>query len=102
MLAIEDDGEGLERSAPAIERGMGLHIMRYRANMIGGSLEVDRAANAAAPRSLPVSHADHANEGVMTAQMPSATTDAKHRVFIVDDHPIVRQGLALLINVSRT
>jgi DNA-binding NarL/FixJ family response regulator len=32
----------------------------------------------------------------MTAQMATAT--ARSKVFVVDDHPIVRQGLALLIN----
>jgi DNA-binding NarL/FixJ family response regulator len=37
----------------------------------------------------------------MTRTLPpgaSGAPPAKHRVFVVDDHPIVRQGLALLIN----
>jgi PAS domain S-box-containing protein len=38
-LAIEDDGSGTEMVGPG-QRGMGLHIMRYRANMIGGSLQL--------------------------------------------------------------
>lgn len=41
-LAVEDDGSGIGPIAPG-QRGMGLHIMEYRANMIGGSLEVNRA-----------------------------------------------------------
>ena len=34
----------------------------------------------------------------MSAEMLSGAPPMKGRVFIVDDHPIVRQGLALLIN----
>lgn len=34
----------------------------------------------------------------MTRPVATATTSRKHRVFLVDDHPIVRQGLTLLIN----
>jgi PAS domain S-box-containing protein len=37
-LCIEDDGQGLPE-IPANHGGMGLNIMNYRANMIGGSLE---------------------------------------------------------------
>lgn len=33
-----------------------------------------------------------------TARVTSATASEKRKVFIVDDHPIVRQGLAQLIN----
>jgi PAS domain S-box-containing protein len=41
-LAIEDDGVGFPRKAVE-NRGMGLRIMKYRAGMIGASLEVRRA-----------------------------------------------------------
>jgi DNA-binding NarL/FixJ family response regulator len=34
----------------------------------------------------------------MTMRSQPAVTPAKSRVFVVDDHPIVRQGLALMIN----
>jgi signal transduction histidine kinase len=40
-LAIEDNGVGIPRM-PTSRSGMGLHIMGYRASMIGGSLEVSR------------------------------------------------------------
>jgi PAS domain S-box-containing protein len=40
-LIIKDDGVGIERpSAP--QTGVGLHIMNYRAGMIGGNLEIHR------------------------------------------------------------
>jgi signal transduction histidine kinase len=38
-LAIKDDGKGIAEN-PSGTHGMGLHIMNYRAGMIGGALEV--------------------------------------------------------------
>jgi PAS domain S-box-containing protein len=40
-LAIQDDGCGIGALAES-GKGMGLHLMNYRARMIGGSLEVQR------------------------------------------------------------
>ena len=40
-LLIKDDGTGIAEN-PGSERGMGLHIMNYRARVIGGSLEICR------------------------------------------------------------
>jgi PAS domain S-box-containing protein len=40
-LRIIDNGVGLRAASPG-SAGMGLHIMGYRANMIGGSLQVSR------------------------------------------------------------
>jgi signal transduction histidine kinase len=40
-LVIKDDGVGIERPV-APHAGVGLHIMNYRAGMIGGNLEVRR------------------------------------------------------------
>ena len=40
-LTISDDGVGIS-DVPASDNGMGLHIMRYRASMIGGTLQVGR------------------------------------------------------------
>ena len=40
-LTVEDDGSGLPE-VPVNHPGMGLHIMNYRARMIGGSLSVQR------------------------------------------------------------
>jgi PAS domain S-box-containing protein len=41
-LTIEDDGCGIGKIDPA-NRGMGMHLMNYRARVVGGALEVDRA-----------------------------------------------------------
>ncbi len=40
-LTIKDDGKGIAASS-ANAQGMGLHIMNYRAGMVGGALEVRR------------------------------------------------------------
>jgi PAS domain S-box-containing protein len=40
-LLIKDDGKGIAEN-PVKTEGMGLHIMNYRAGMIGGTLEVRR------------------------------------------------------------
>ena len=40
-LIIKDDGVGIERPSPP-QTGVGLHIMNYRAGMIGGNLEIHR------------------------------------------------------------
>jgi signal transduction histidine kinase len=42
-LTIQDDGCGIRKPAPG-NKGMGLHLMNYRARMVGGSLEVQRDA----------------------------------------------------------
>jgi PAS domain S-box-containing protein len=43
-LTIQDDGCGIGIAAPG-NKGMGLHLMNYRARIIGGSLEVQRVAS---------------------------------------------------------
>jgi len=42
-LTITDDGSGIIDN-PANNRGMGRHLMNYRARVIGGALEIERAA----------------------------------------------------------
>jgi PAS domain S-box-containing protein len=41
VLTIQDDGYGIGSAVPG-DKGMGLHLMNYRARMVGGSLEVQR------------------------------------------------------------
>ena len=40
QLSIRDDGCGF-RVSPSRARGMGLHTMRYRAELIGATLTID-------------------------------------------------------------
>jgi PAS domain S-box-containing protein len=43
VLTISDDGSGIA-DIPANNAGMGRHLMNYRARVVGGSLEIRRAA----------------------------------------------------------
>ncbi len=40
-LKVEDDGKGYE--AGDQDKGMGINIMRYRAELLGGTLEIKQA-----------------------------------------------------------
>jgi len=59
VLSIQDDGCGIDDNAPG-NKGMGLHLMNYRARMVGGSLDVQRGGTGGTmvtclfPVSLPV------------------------------------------------
>ena len=39
-LTVSDNGKGMNDTSP-VSRGMGLNLMRYRANLMGGVLEID-------------------------------------------------------------
>lgn len=45
LLEIEDDGNGFDTAQLSLSSGMGLRLMHYRANIIGGSLTVTSDAN---------------------------------------------------------
>jgi PAS domain S-box-containing protein len=44
VLHVTDDGVGVSKG-PEVKRGLGLHIMNYRAQLIGGRLEIDSSEN---------------------------------------------------------
>jgi PAS domain S-box-containing protein len=43
VLTVQDDGYGIGSNVPG-NKGMGLHLMNYRARMVGGSLDVQRVS----------------------------------------------------------
>jgi CheY-like chemotaxis protein len=91
-LTITDDGSGLPASAKS--EGMGLRIMRYRAEMIGGTLSVKNGRT----KGVVVTCNFHQHSA-----MPKKTSVApvsQKRVLIVDDHPIFRAGLTGLVNLE--
>jgi len=57
-LRVEDDGTGFPEEVGNSE-GMGLRIMKYRAEMIGASLDVGRAAGGGAVVTCSLPHAPH-------------------------------------------
>ena len=77
-LRVADDGRGLVPGAEG--RGLGLRLARERLGELGGAAAAGERAGPGHP-----SHRDPADGRPMTA------------VLIVDDHPVVRQGLRFLL-----
>ena len=99
-LPIEDDGVGIAGVGVRASRAWACTSWAIAPTMIGGSLEVRRAGRAAAPIVTVVSRCGHASESdrrAIASRRPRRRR-ASTACCVVDDHPIVRQGLALLIN----
>ena len=47
-LRVDDNGRGFEQSTPEAYEGLGLKIMRYRAQMLGGDLILESGTNGGA------------------------------------------------------
>src|SRR5204862_863622 len=41
-VSVQDDGKGFSVEKRRKEKGLGLHMMRYRANALGGELKIER------------------------------------------------------------
>ena len=81
-LTVRDDGIGIPEPAQR-HPGMGLRIMAHRAAVMGGTFE----ARSMIPRGTVV----------MCERASPMTGTAPTRVFVVDDHPLVRESLTGLI-----
>lgn len=98
VLTINDNGVGL--SSEAGNEGAGLGIMRYRAWMIGGGLSISPAPGGG---TSVVCELRPENAALKTIARNNDNPEYKAsgsealRVLIIDDHPIVRQGLSGII-----
>ena len=107
VLVIKDDGSGLPEASGDVS-GMGLRNMRYRAQIIGAALDIERdpRGGTIVMCTLPLT----ALAAPVRDELPSlnparpAGKEApagKTRIVIIDDHPIVRKGIAQLIDQER-
>ncbi len=90
-VKVMDDGKGIPDDVD-LSKGMGMHSMQYRAWIINASFQVQNNKNGGTlvQCSIPKSP--------RKAVIEKPKTGKKYTVVIVDDHPIVRQGLQQIIN----
>ncbi len=99
LLKIADDGSGLPAGARE-SGGMGLNIMQYRAWIVGASLQVQDNPGGGTLVTCNIRKAgedDRPRVAGKGAAADQAATGTSSSILIVDDHPIVRQGLAEII-----
>lgn len=62
-LIVKDNGQGVPRTTKGNGKGMGLHIMSYRANVAGGRLTVKSALGTSVTCLIPAkSNGDESKE----------------------------------------
>ncbi len=74
--------------------GMGLRIMQYRAGVIDAALDV-HPTDAGGTAVVCLVKNPPGRDGVVRRR---ESTEARARILIVDDHPVVRSGLRMLID----
>jgi DNA-binding NarL/FixJ family response regulator/anti-sigma regulatory factor (Ser/Thr protein kinase) len=92
-ITVLDQGLGFDpdsvRSSGTSSRGFGLFSIRERLDLLGGELEIDSAPGKGTRVML--------NAPVILASSSSVPgRDALIRIILVDDHPVLRDGLARL------
>ncbi len=98
VIKVSDDGVGIPSTQS--KTGTGLEIMQYRAWIIGGSLSFGtRQGGGAEIQCFVRLETGSAREVVhiTTSTNYNASITDQSRVLIVDDHPIVRQGLVQVV-----
>ncbi|MGB4269162.1 MAG: response regulator, partial [Spirochaetota bacterium] len=93
-VKIMDDGKGIADEVD-LAKGMGMHIMQYRAWIINASFQVQNNKNGGTLVQCII------QKGTKKSIIDKPKTGKKYTVVIVDDHPIVRQGLLQLINTQK-
>ncbi|MCX8123171.1 MAG: PAS domain S-box protein [Spirochaetes bacterium] len=93
-LKVMDDGKGIPDEVD-LTKGMGMHIMQYRAWIINASFQVQNNKNGGTIIQCTI------QKGPQRAVIDKPKSGKKYSVVIVDDHPIVRQGLQQLINSQK-
>lgn len=104
-IVVRDSGTGFDvdkvvhSDSPT---GLGLVSVRERLEAIGATLEIQSLPNAGSTFTVFLPPAAMRAEGVLTDQSaeraPQAVDGRKLSVVLVDDHAVIRQGIALLLN----
>ncbi|MDY7080382.1 MAG: response regulator [Chloroflexota bacterium] len=98
-IAIKDDGIGFDSVAVPLDAqgGFGLQCMHDQARLIGGKLDVGSQPGwgTCVTLTVPVGYSSLQPE---IALLDIVRTQSNTRVLLVDDHEMVRQGLAQLLN----
>lgn len=93
-IKIMDDGKGIPDEVD-LSKGMGMHIMQYRAWILNASFQVQNNKNGGTLVQCSI------QKGPQKEVIEKPKTGKKYSIVIVDDHPIVRQGLQQLINTQK-
>ncbi len=112
FLTVEDEGIGFDAARLDMQgsgsEGFGLFSIRERLSLMGGRMEIDSAPGRGScfRLTLPVSHskkqkapkfASGTAPAAAALELTESDADMKIRIMLVDDHMIVRQGIANLI-----
>ncbi len=120
-VLVADNGVGFDPaefdSAASTTGGFGLFSIRERLNYLGGRMDVDAASGLGSKFTLVVpAHLASArveakpissDMGSAATQQPAAAEEAspnidrRIRILLVDDHPVMRQGLTRLLQEQR-
>ncbi len=96
VLKIDDDGRGLG-DAPEKLDGLGLRIMRYRAWIIGASIEIRKNTGGGVSIVCGLARPDAAKDAASAAPSRKKAPASTGKVFIIDASPVVRQGLIQIL-----
>ncbi len=113
-VVVSDEGRGFDpakvAAGPTSEVGFGLYSIRERLDLMGGRMEIRTAAKEGSsfrlilpagepsPSSPEIPKPEAARSAARTdACVLRPGEDAKIRILLADDHPVMRQGLRLLI-----
>ncbi|MCE5278516.1 MAG: response regulator [Planctomycetaceae bacterium] len=111
QITVADDGAGFDPGALTAEDaagGYGLFSIKERLDLLGGSMEVDSAPGRGSRFTLIAPVAASGTPESLPPQRPASLvsvsiapreqgTEGKIRVILVDDHVVMRQGLATLL-----
>ncbi len=118
-IHVRDDGRGIDREVLSVdgrEGHFGLHGMRERAELVGGKLVVWSKVESGTEIELSIPASKAYTKSPRRFRLFHMLFQARHRcerenkvvssepvsirILVVDDHPVVRQGIAVLVGTQ--